>query len=237
MSAIDTILQRLSRMLDDRFVARDPFRGIVASVPSTGMVTVRRLEAATAESEPRARIAGGVVLAVNDEVLCLPVNGKPVVIGKVQRTAGLARHDQTFTAELGADQTTTSNLAQAVSGFLFSVGANETWALRCRFYTGTTNSAGIKFAWTNPVGASGWLGVEGSSTAVTAIVHVPQSAQGTLTPTPVHNGAFTWGWANVEVTVEVGANPGNIGIQFASAVSGETARLRRFSHLTAWRVA
>jgi hypothetical protein len=84
MSHLDNALARIEQMLARRLRDRDPFRAIVTGT-SGGMVRIRRLEAETGETELRARIPGWKLTA-NDEVLCLPVNGKPVILGPVQRS-------------------------------------------------------------------------------------------------------------------------------------------------------
>lgn len=85
MSLIDTVMERLDQMVTKRVSDIAPFRATVASV-SGGMVTIQRPGITTAETELRARVVG-YDLAVNDEVLCVVVNGKPVVIGQVQRAS------------------------------------------------------------------------------------------------------------------------------------------------------
>lgn len=87
MSLLDTALERIERMMDRKIESASPFRATVASV-SGGMATITRLGTSTAETESRAIVAG-FDLAVSDEVLCVPVNGKPVVVGRVQRAAGV----------------------------------------------------------------------------------------------------------------------------------------------------
>lgn len=84
MSNLDNAIAKLRRMIDDRMSAAAPFRAIVTGT-SGGMVRIRRLEAATGEDELRARIPGWKYTA-NDEVLCLPVQGKPVILGPIQRS-------------------------------------------------------------------------------------------------------------------------------------------------------
>lgn len=100
MSYLDTIIQRLSEMIDDRLRDRDPFRAIVTGVDD-GMVTIRRLGAATGETEPRARIPGWH-LAPDDEVLCLPVNGKPVIVGPIQHSETVTQGPEIGTAVAAA---------------------------------------------------------------------------------------------------------------------------------------
>lgn len=85
MSHLDNALARIEQMLARRLRDRDPFRAIVTGT-SGGMVTIRRLEAATGETELRATLSGGS-FSPGDEVLCLPVNGKPVVLGTIERNA------------------------------------------------------------------------------------------------------------------------------------------------------
>lgn len=96
MSYLDNALQRIGQMLDDRLRARDPFRAIVTGV-SDGMVTIRRLEATTGETELRARLPGWN-LAADDEVLCLPVSGKPVILGPIQRSETVTNGPEIGTA-------------------------------------------------------------------------------------------------------------------------------------------
>lgn len=88
MSLIDTVMERMDQLLTRRIDEVRPFRATVASV-SGGMVTIKRPGVTTAETELRARVVG-YDLAVNDEVLCVVVNGKPVVVGQVQRAAPTA---------------------------------------------------------------------------------------------------------------------------------------------------
>lgn len=96
MTHLNTIMQRLTEMIEDRFRTRDPFRAIVTGIDG-GMVTIRRLEAATGETELRARIPGWH-LSADDEVLCLPVNGKPVILGPIQRSDTVTQGPEIGTA-------------------------------------------------------------------------------------------------------------------------------------------
>lgn len=82
--ARDALLS-IGASLARRFDELTPFRAIV-SATSGGRVQIQRLGAATAETELYARVAGFDVVA-GDEVLCLAIGGKPVVIGKLQRAA------------------------------------------------------------------------------------------------------------------------------------------------------
>ena len=84
MAYLDTALKRLQQTIDRRLAERDPFRAIVAGTDGD-LVTITRLGASTSDAEPCAKVTADT-LAAGDEVLCLPVLGKPVVIGKVRRT-------------------------------------------------------------------------------------------------------------------------------------------------------
>ncbi len=84
--SLNALIARLSLLVDDRVSRGAPFRAIVKGL-SSGLVTIKRLEASSNDSELYARVYG-FTLAVDDEVLCLPTSGKPVIIGKVQRSAG-----------------------------------------------------------------------------------------------------------------------------------------------------
>ena len=84
MGLLDQAMSRLEETIANRVSAVEPFRAIVTGT-SGDMVTIRRLEAATGETELRARVSGAALIA-GDEVLCVPVNGKPVVVGKLLRT-------------------------------------------------------------------------------------------------------------------------------------------------------
>ncbi len=57
----------------------------LAGTQTDGRLTIRRVTEATARSEQYARLAGFDV-AVGDEIVCLIIGGKPLVLGKLQRT-------------------------------------------------------------------------------------------------------------------------------------------------------
>lgn len=87
---MSTWAAELTRELDARIAdhAREygAFRAIVTGIAASGMVTVRRLTAIAAETEEYARLAG-FTLSIADEVLCLNLNGVPVVLGLLQRSS------------------------------------------------------------------------------------------------------------------------------------------------------
>ncbi len=58
----------------------------LAGTQTTGRMAIRRVTEATAGTEQYARLAGFNAV-VDDEIVCLIVGGKPLVLGKLQRTA------------------------------------------------------------------------------------------------------------------------------------------------------
>jgi len=61
------------------------FRATVSS-GSNGKVAITRLGQSTADTQAYARVSG-LAVSATDEVLVIPVNGEPVVIGKLQRAS------------------------------------------------------------------------------------------------------------------------------------------------------
>lgn len=85
MSVIGQAIESLRQVYDRQIEAAKAFRAI-ATGESSGLVTIRRLGATTADTEAYARIPG-YQLSANDEVLCVNVNGKPVIVGEIQRSS------------------------------------------------------------------------------------------------------------------------------------------------------
>lgn len=133
MSLLDSALDRIEKLIDRKIEAAAPFRATVASV-SGGMATVKRLGTSTAETESRATI-NGAPLAVNDEVLCAPVNGKPVIVGVLRRSGHV---EYGHGIRIGPQDVSTQyyNVSNAICG-TFSTGAitaNRLYAVP--FYVG-----------------------------------------------------------------------------------------------------
>lgn len=100
MGHLDTAIDRLLQISRDDADRRAPFRALVTGT-SGGMVTIRRPEAATGEDELRARVPGWK-LSPGDEVLCIPVSGKPFVLGPVQRSTSVPQPPE-FGTSVAAD--------------------------------------------------------------------------------------------------------------------------------------
>lgn len=96
---VEAIDSRILTLLADT----RPYRAVVTEVAASGMVKLRRAEAATASTELYARVAGFVV-AVDDEVLCLDVAGRPIVVG-IWQYAAIAAYGLDADLDLGGDVT------------------------------------------------------------------------------------------------------------------------------------
>lgn len=83
MSYLDSAIQRITSTIDARIANVSPFRAIVTGT-SGNLTTIQRLSATVADAEPYAK-ATADTFTIGDEVLCLPLNGKPVIIGKIRR--------------------------------------------------------------------------------------------------------------------------------------------------------
>lgn len=83
MSYLDNAIQRITRTIETRINGVSPFRATVTGT-SGNLTYIRRLSATVADAEPYAKATGDTFIA-GDEVLCIPLNGKPVILGKVRR--------------------------------------------------------------------------------------------------------------------------------------------------------
>lgn len=83
MSYLDNALAKISKTIDRRANDAAPFRAIVTGTAGN-LTTIQRLTAASPDAERYAKSSSDTFVA-GDEVLCLPVNGKPVILGKFRR--------------------------------------------------------------------------------------------------------------------------------------------------------
>ena len=98
MSHITNALDRLFGYVSDRMDKAAPFRAVVSGT-SGNRVLIHRPEAVTADAEPYAK-ATFDTFTNGDEVLCLPVNGKPVVLGRTNPTGNVPHtHDDRYYTE------------------------------------------------------------------------------------------------------------------------------------------
>ena len=151
MSLLDSALDRIEKLIDRKIESTAPFRATVASV-SGGMATIKRLGTSTAETESRARIVG-MQMQPDDEVLCLPVNGKPVIIGKIQRETPTDRGISYRLAPWRSGIYYDSRTATAGADTSSAIGANTLYAMP--MYLGTEPFSCDRIAITVNTGAAG----------------------------------------------------------------------------------
>lgn len=230
--SLDALTARIDNLIEKRAAKLEPFRATVKAV-GTGLVTIRRPEASADDDEEYARVAG-FTLQVNDEVLCLPTSGKPVVIGRLQRAAitdlDLTVQDLTITGSLtgggagATGPTGPTGAASTVTGPTGPTGAAST-------VTGPTGSTGP----TGPTGPTGSFSALASNGMIAQTATTPTFAARTITGTTnqvsVTNGTgvsgnptlslpstlvtpgtlATTGWAGVKTTSPLGSEDFTIG--------------------------
>lgn len=81
MSHLDNAISRITKTIDKRVRDVSLFRATVTGVDGE-LTYIKRLTAATPDAEPYGK-AANTAFAVGDEVVCLPMNGKPVLLGKL----------------------------------------------------------------------------------------------------------------------------------------------------------
>lgn len=83
MTPLASALRRITSLIDRRVAEVTPFRAHVQST-SGNLTYIKRIAASTADAEPYAKVTADT-FTNGDEVMCIHVNGKPVIIGKVRR--------------------------------------------------------------------------------------------------------------------------------------------------------
>lgn len=111
MSYLDTAIKRLQQSISAQIERHAPFRSTVASTDGD-LVYITRPGASTADAEPAAKVTSDL-LSVGDEVMVLPVLGKPVVMGEVRRSASPGTASNAlyhFSGGFGGRAATTGNI-------------------------------------------------------------------------------------------------------------------------------
>lgn len=85
MSVLTNAVDRIFDMVRQRIAASEPFRATVTGTSGAG-VQIQRVGPYTPDAEYYANATGRTVF-VGDEVICHPVNGKPVIVGAVTQGA------------------------------------------------------------------------------------------------------------------------------------------------------
>lgn len=85
---MDAALIEIEKFVKARTDKSAPFRALIGA-HAGGMASLQTLDDDTAGTELYARLPGFVNGRVGDEVMCLMVNGKPFILGVVQRSAAV----------------------------------------------------------------------------------------------------------------------------------------------------
>lgn len=119
--SVAAAIQRLQQLIEDRITGVAAFRAIVTGV-SGGLVTIRRLDATTADTKAYASVAGFDV-AVDDEVLCIPLGGQPVIVGRILRSGSDWSGQQYVKADsqLASDTATSTDTTNYVDAMTFTL--------------------------------------------------------------------------------------------------------------------
>lgn len=103
MSGLTDSVALLNRLIDRRVSRVAPFRAVVTDVDGD-LIEIRRIEATSPESRKVAS-CGHIVLQVDDEVLCVNINGEPVVVNRIGRAVAAT---PTYTLAAAAGNTATA---------------------------------------------------------------------------------------------------------------------------------
>ena len=229
--SVEAATRDLLRIIDRRIAAAKPYRAIVTGIGS-GLVSIRKLEAATAGTAAYARIVGFTV-AVNDEVLCLDIGKAPVIIGKIQRaTSTLYSLDAPLALSTGATINTGAGSPEGVvtapvgSIYLRTGGAAGTIV-----YEKATGAGNTGWVATAPALDTGYQTPPGpvvlGTTNVTALASQQCGAR--------YLGRTPFGITSIEVNVQVTTAAGTITwaeVALASANSAAGGNLTLLGSVT-----
>lgn len=131
-----------------------------------------------------------------------------------------------------ADSSTTGQ-ALTSSGLTFAVGANQVWQFEVAIYDSSSSSAGVKFGYAIPSGATiaslGWGQTTGATAMTTDIIAATATA-GTAVTTAAGYGSY-----KAAGTVTTSSTTGNVVFEYLKATSG-TAIIKAGSLIRAYRV-
>jgi hypothetical protein len=146
----------------------------------------------------------------------------PITVDTGSGGGGGGINDQ-LVALNGPNVTTTSATLVDITGFATpTLSANSGYYFEYYLATTCTGTGGIKFGFTAPSGAVGFLYIEGIGTQVT-------SYQFTVTTGTISGNGVTRvnGGAGVRLfgRISIGATPGVVQLQFASGTAGQTSTI------------
>jgi hypothetical protein len=165
-------------------------------------------------------------LAAGTAGYVLQANGAaaPVWTAKDTRYAFLAA---------GGDITTSSDTESNATGLSLSVAANTKYKITLTLAVGCNNTGGLKLGYTFPTSSSFMQATIGRTSAATAVTNVGQvyTANTGLINAIYQTANADSGMIQVEAVLFTGANAGTFQVTFASAVNGQTSKIRELSTL------
>jgi hypothetical protein len=128
------------------------------------------------------------------------------------------------------NQTTTSNLASAVTELVYSASANKRYSVSGYIRIGCNNTGGVKLSVTIPSGASMAISLNGIAGSGTSLLYSNINISNTLTG-GAYNTFNGTSIINVSGEVELSSTAGNIQFNFASTTNLQTSTIYQLGTL------
>ena len=128
------------------------------------------------------------------------------------------------------NQTTTSNLASAVTELVYSASANKRYSVSGYIRIGCNNTGGVRLSVTIPSGASMAIALNGISNSGTSLLYSNINISNTLTG-GAYNTFNGTSIINVSGEVELSSTAGNIQFNFASTTNLQTSTIYQLGTL------
>jgi hypothetical protein len=131
---------------------------------------------------------------------------------------------------IAGNQTTTSNLASAVTELVYSASANKRYSINGYIRIGCNNTGGVKLSVTIPSGASMAIALNGIAGSGTSLLYSNINISNTLTGGAYNTFSGT-SIINVSGEVELSSTAGNIQFNFASTTNLQTSTIYQLGTL------
>jgi len=131
---------------------------------------------------------------------------------------------------IAGNQTTTSNLASAVTELVYSASANKRYSVSGYIRIGCNNTGGVKLSVTIPSGASMAIALNGIAGSGTSLLYSNINISNTLTG-GAYNTFNGTSIINVSGEVELSSTAGNIQFNFASTTNLQTSTIYQLGTL------
>jgi len=131
---------------------------------------------------------------------------------------------------IAGNQTTTSNLASAITELVYSASANKRYSINGYIRIGCNNTGGVKLSVTIPSGASMAIALNGIAGSGTSLLYSNINISNTLTG-GAYNTFNGTSIINVSGEVELSSTAGNIQFNFASTTNLQTSTIYQLGTL------